>query len=258
MEYTMKILPPVSTFDEEGKFTILQLSDLHLIFPWSSLHQKNCRLLDWMFEQCSPNMAVVSGDLALSLANRGVFSWFCAYMKRKGIPWSFCFGNHDTHLGVGKSALARELVQGGCLFPVSRPFDFVIPLQCGKDEPYALVFLDVADGGWLGGGKTPVSVDKLERTAAALRCLGNPPCTIFSHIPPTEECLRVAERLCAKGWFFGHDHLLDTACIKNGMLTGYCRCSGLAAHHTRGTAHGGRVIQLYHFGQSITSYLLKK
>ena len=106
-----------------GKFTILQLSDIQ---DGPGLHKETLRLMDAALDQLKPDLVVLTGDQikgycrALRRAGkeervRQVIAQLCAPMQRRGVPFTFTFGNHDIEHVSAQTQLEYYQSQSCCL-----------------------------------------------------------------------------------------------------------------------------------------------
>ena len=82
--------------DTSRPLRLLQLSDLHLGVRFSEKFRKLTeKLVCDSITSVKPDIIVLTGDLAWCPETELIYRDFCAMMDDFGIPWCFCFGNHD-------------------------------------------------------------------------------------------------------------------------------------------------------------------
>lgn len=86
-------------FDKNGKFRILQLTDIQFI---KNMDKKSKEVMDKTIAEADPDLIVLTGDQI-----SGEYMWhmkgkvkrllrqIADYFESKSIPWTMCFGNHD-------------------------------------------------------------------------------------------------------------------------------------------------------------------
>lgn len=89
-------------FDENGKFRILTLSDIH---AQVQKDEKSISFIQHVLHQIRPNLIVLLGDQLQSLKNTGntietAISNFMVPITESQIPFAVIFGNHDPEIGM--------------------------------------------------------------------------------------------------------------------------------------------------------------
>ncbi|MBQ5972870.1 MAG: metallophosphoesterase [Oscillospiraceae bacterium] len=86
----------VLTIDTSRPLRLLQLTDLHLGLHFDQKYRRLTeKLVRDAIEGTSPDLIALTGDLAWCPETERIYRDFCALMDGYGIPWGFCFGNHD-------------------------------------------------------------------------------------------------------------------------------------------------------------------
>lgn len=89
---------PSFSYDEEGKFTILHLTDIHLDSN-PSLQEIKTEVLNFItdtIETEKPDLVIITGDLLYdSVSPVATLQAFVDLMDRLKQNWAFCYGNHD-------------------------------------------------------------------------------------------------------------------------------------------------------------------
>ncbi len=84
------------TIDTSRPLRLLQLSDLHLGLRYGEKYRKLTeKLVCDSITATKPDLIAITGDLAWCPETERVYQEFCDLMDSFGIPWAFCFGNHD-------------------------------------------------------------------------------------------------------------------------------------------------------------------
>ncbi|MBR5382448.1 MAG: metallophosphoesterase, partial [Clostridia bacterium] len=128
----------ITNHNEDGKYRILQLTDIHLGGSITS-YPNDLKALRACFElirYANPDLVVVTGDLSypvgissFSLNNTTPVMQFASFMRNAGIPWAFTYGNHDTEaMAASSKSTLDELYRSlsyrtskNLLYPYSQP-----------------------------------------------------------------------------------------------------------------------------------------
>lgn len=274
-------------FSQKGRFRILQLTDLHLIFPFGKNKKNTFDMIRRLVKKEQPKLVVVSGDLCLSPVNSAIYDAFSKLMDELNQKWAIVFGNHDCHLGFSKAKLAKRLSKyKNCMNPVSCTdthgyTDFIITLSdiTERDE-FALCFLD---SGSYSKASGKLDYDRIHPEQSdwykdKLEQLGNIPNIVFCHFPLPEvtqlamlrdfkgtmgtepgfskldtNFFNVASSSNAKGIFFGHDHKNDFCGSVANTILAYGRISGFGVYKAGNLKPGARVIDVLNGGSQIVT-----
>lgn len=113
---------------ENGTFTILQLTDLHIgSFPFHQKDNQTFALIKEMTERTNPDLIVITGDVIWS---EGVphpeksFKKVIEVLNGLQVPVAITYGNHDTEEGITRSDL-RSLEEN-LDFPVEKKHVHVV------------------------------------------------------------------------------------------------------------------------------------
>lgn len=106
---------PDLCFNHEGKFKIMQLTDIH--YDDGCLEDlQTVKLMEQLIENESPDFIMITGDTVFGNKNLENFSRAVAPVIESKIPWSIVFGNHDTEMGADYGELFDEIKkQPGCI-----------------------------------------------------------------------------------------------------------------------------------------------
>ena len=100
--YTKKPL----RFDEDGKFRILMVSDIHGGVGYDEM--RTVRAMQTLVDHTAPHLVLLGGDIAgpgsIHVANqeelKTLLDGLVSPMEQAGIPWAHVYGNHDDNFGL--------------------------------------------------------------------------------------------------------------------------------------------------------------
>ena len=100
--YTKKPL----RFDEDGKFRILMVSDIHGGVGYDEM--RTVRAMQALVDHTAPHLVLLGGDIAgpgsIHVANqeelKTLLDGLVSPMEQAGIPWAHVYGNHDDNFGL--------------------------------------------------------------------------------------------------------------------------------------------------------------
>ena len=236
-------------FDKEGRFKILQLTDIH----WVELdsHKKandsTLALIDYLITEEKPNLVVVTGDIVVSKNALKGWEKFLTPIRKHQVPFVVTFGNHDIETDLSPKDVLNYLKKvsnnltfddgkakegvGNCYLPI---FD-----QKGKKEDWMLYFFDshayprkegLGAYDWIKSSQ--IEWYRNVREKVIKKIATTPPSLAFFHIPAPEYHTfpkvigTSGEAVCAPGvnsgliasflerndvlaTFVGHDHNND-------------------------------------------------
>jgi hypothetical protein len=290
---TMAIAQPAKPelkFNNNGKFKILQLTDIHYNFAEPVHAQSSIEFIREAVALVQPDLIMVTGDVVVSQNTRKAWQDIAGVLSESKIPWAVVLGNHDSEYELTNRQIIELLL----------------------DYPYNLT--ENGPENISGNGNYVLTVTasaSAEKTAAALYCFdtrkqhqwitydqmdwyrqqsrrlteqnaGTPlPALVFYHIPvpefkevigkPTTTGVK-NEDVCSPtlnsgsftamheckdvmGIFVGHDHDNNyIGCLHNICLA-YGYKSGRQSYGNIG--RGVRVIELYEGERKFTTWLLK-
>lgn len=188
-------------FSDDGTFRVLQIADAQ---QSAKVSADTIRLIDALVEASRPDLVVYTGDQTKGYARsfrtdtvRRVRETFLAItepIRRRGIPFTVTFGNHDGQLRLSRSS-QRSLYTGlpGCLMPSNGPDPgtFVLNVRSSDNARDALAIYMVDSGDGTGGRYRPVLPRQIEWLQDTHRriCAKNSrpvPGIVFQHIPVPE------------------------------------------------------------------------
>lgn len=106
------------SFNEDGRFKVLQLTDTHYI-SGDKRSTRALRSIEEMLESEKPDFVIHTGDIIFGApAEQGVKELFAPLVQR-GIPFAVTLGNHDGQFDLNR----KEIFQAICRIPgcVNRP-----------------------------------------------------------------------------------------------------------------------------------------
>ena len=275
-------MPQTFSYSSEGRFRILQLTDLH----YEDGGRKDRRMLELVRSLVSweqPDLIMVTGDISTSKDNAAMMGEALRPVTESGVPFAYVFGNHDAELGAPHRTLVRSLsALQGCVNPKSAPgvpghSNYSLSLGMPHTPPEWLII--GLDSGMYNSNRRVGGYDFIRRAQISwyLRQLsqrqkqeGGFGALCFLHIPLPEyvgvyqEGKHIGSRLepvCCpgqnsglysamleeghtRGVFAGHDHLNDDCSENYGITLCYGRASGYSTYGKRGFLKGGRIIEL--------------
>lgn len=205
-------------FDSEGRFRVLQLSDIQ---ETSHVRDNTMALLRAALDEARPDLVVLTGDqikgyaIEFSLGEnaeraRTVVRKICSPMVERNIPFVVTYGNHDRQCGIG-----NEEQEGwykaipGCVNGMVAAREpqlyhgagtLAVPVLDHEGEDIRLAVMVADSGAGSGGsGYEPFDPALTAWVTARARDLAERaghrvPCILYQHIPPVQvyDCLRDA------------------------------------------------------------------
>lgn len=158
-------LYPTLTVAPDGRFKIMQVSDLHIL-SGGALDRKSLDFVGRAIDAAQPDLLVVTGDLSLAADNAYAFSVWNDFVSGKGVKWAFVFGNHDSTGYADKTRLCKLLGDfSGCLFrqgPTNLAdgrYDYmlgnyqILLADADGQTLFSLIFMDSGEKGKKGDGR---------------------------------------------------------------------------------------------------------
>lgn len=272
---------PELHFRNDGRFRIMQLTDLHL----TDNDRQSGHVLPMLAELIGrekPDLIVLTGDLIYARNAEKLLRRIGSFLFKQGVPYAITLGNHDAEQGLSRSEVyAMIRLLPGCVNAAYNPAeerqgDFIIPL-IGTDGSYAAVLYlmdsnDYNSDDHSYAGLSPEQVSWYERRSEELEssCGRKVNALVFMHIPLPEysdafdrdlravgyrlenECPgrdnagmfdAMVRRGDVTGVFAGHDHANNYIAVKEGIALGYGRYSGGFAEYQE-LLSGARMIEL--------------
>lgn len=274
---------PSLKFNPNGRFKIVQLTDLHWDNKSPGCDQTR-EIVKAVVKAEKPDLIILTGDIVTAPPASEGWQAIADMIDKTGTPWAILFGNHDGEAGLTYEAIfelcsAKPNFMGATGDLESGCGNYDLPIAASKGSRTAAVIycLDshnkpaafkLGDYDWIHADQ----IDWYRRTGAqyASRNGGSPvPSLAFFHIPLMEyrgvaaDPATVGNRtegvaspdinsgmFCAMlesgdvmGVFTGHDHDNDFIGKTFDIALGYGRCSGADAYGN--LERGARVIDLY-------------
>lgn len=283
---------PALRFRADGRFRILQLTDLHFTaMEHQSAHVPEMirRVIEWE----RPDLIVVTGDLIYARGAEKLLRRITGVMAKAGVPYAISLGNHDAEQDLTRNEL-YEIIRTlpGCIngrynTPTERQGDFVIPIATADGTACAarIYVMDsndynADDHTYAGVSASQVAWYEERSEADAKRYGATLPSLLFLHIPLNEYATAYANdpqavgfRLEAEcpgrdnhglfaalvrhgdvmGVFAGHDHANNYVAQLDGIALGYGRYSGGYAEYQE-LLHGARIIELKQGERGFTTW----
>lgn len=97
-------------FDTEGKFKIVQFTDIHYK-QGVSASDFAIKLIEEVLDAEKPDLVVFTGDIIWAKpVHQGLDEVFAPVIDRK-IPWAYIFGNHDDEFDVSRAELMKYVMK---------------------------------------------------------------------------------------------------------------------------------------------------
>ncbi len=278
-------------FGKNESLKIMQLTDLHLIYPFGKRYEELFASIEKAVSKEKPKLIVVTGDLALSPLNFVIYDKFEALMEKLNQKWAVCFGNHDCHIGFSKKLLIKRILKYKNCLNMPSPkgndsyTDFIIKIRSSEPEnSFALCLMDSGSYKILNGKveHSFINDKQIVWFENSMDSLMNPDNLIFCHYPVPE----LAQLVLTKdfngnmgtapsihgentkifntalgnntlGIFFGHDHRNDFCGTAGGMILAYGRYSGIKFFNSGNLKPGARIIKLDNNGSKIITNIIE-
>ena len=100
---------PTLRFNKEGKFKIVQFTDVHLKIENKPRCDSVMNTISMIIEKEKPDLVVLTGDIVTSRPVEDAWSIMTKPMRDAGIPWAAVFGNHDGEHGYSNKQIMKYL-----------------------------------------------------------------------------------------------------------------------------------------------------
>lgn len=272
---------PALRFRPDGRFRIMQLTDLH----YTSSERQSGHVLPLvaeLVERDRPDLIVVTGDLIYARDAERLLRRIGAALAKTGVPYAITLGNHDAEQGLTRDEVYEVIrTLPGCInarynADDERQGDFVIPLLGTDGSVAARVYVmdsndyNADDHSYAGVDSAQVAWYERRSEELELQCGRKVPALLFLHIPLNEyaeafdndpkavgfrlepECPgrdnhglfdALVHRGEVMGVFAGHDHANNYIARKEGIALGYGRYSGGFAEYQE-LLSGARLFEL--------------
>lgn len=137
-------------FDSQGRFKIVQFSDLHMR-EGSPDDPKTLALMGQILDIEKPQLVVLTGDILASAAQpKDVMTLCCQPMAERQIPWAAVLGNHDDEITHDREGLMDIIMSLPYSLSQRGPRDihgvgnYILPVYSanGLEKQWVLYFLD--------------------------------------------------------------------------------------------------------------------
>ncbi len=141
---------PMLTFDAQGRFTIVQFTDLHLK-EGNEEDGSTMALVEQVLDAEKPQLVVLTGDvLGASARPREIMTQCCRPMVERHIPWAVALGNHDDEGTHDRPGLMDIIVSLPYSVSQRGPKDihgvsnYTVPVYStnGQEKKWVLYFFD--------------------------------------------------------------------------------------------------------------------
>ena len=152
---TLLATNPGLSFDRNGEFRILQLTDCHMKFETPEEHNKTLARIDHVIKEEHPDFIAITGDVVTGNRDTRSRMWHIVIdrLDSYGIPYAIVYGNHDAE---GADDLPRPVMSGiiasgrNCvneLNSVGELADIRVPVKHskGNGNAFDMYFLDSHD-----------------------------------------------------------------------------------------------------------------
>nr|WP_239060759.1 metallophosphoesterase family protein [Bacteroides sp. 519] len=285
--------PKTLKFTKEGKFKIVQFTDVHFKYknPASDIALER---INEVLEAEKPNLVIFTGDVIYAPPADTAMRVVLQQVANHKIPYVVTFGNHDDEHNMSRRQLYDVIrtVPYNLMPEYIDTFDFVLPLQASdsKQDAALLYCLDsnsyaqpkeIGGYGWFSFNQVNWYLNQSKQYTEKNN--NTPlPALAFFHIPVPEyneamtqdnvimvgkkmerECspkintgIFAAMRLSGDvmGIFVGHDHDNDYAVMWKDVLLAYGRYSGGNTVYNN-IPNGARVIEMYEGTRTFKSWI---
>ena len=144
---------PELRFDRDGKFKVLQLTDLHMTAGNEEDEVKTLTRIRYEVRMEKPDLIAITGDV---ISNGGVcrplFQRFLDAINELEVPFCFVFGNHDQEQDLTKAEISAMVA--ACEYSIAKIgedgvlADIRVPVRNhkGTDDGLELYFMDSHTG----------------------------------------------------------------------------------------------------------------
>lgn len=264
--------PIKNLYFKNNRFKIVQLTDLHLLFPrFIFSDYKTYEFIEQLLLVERPDLVVVTGDVTLSIFNFSAVKHFFRFLDQFDIPWAFTFGNHDGQFGHSKKYISNRLkgFTNSCyeVGPnnIKGYSNYFVNLVDEKfNVKYALYFLDsLIERKHLSDSQIEWFEEMSEKYHSKVDKI------VFFHIPLKEfqdarkegiisgehrekistpkdssRAFNSFKNHRVKGIFVGHDHQNDFTARYEDVLLAYGRSSGFTGYGGKRALKGARIIEV--------------
>jgi predicted phosphodiesterase len=278
---------PELRFRPDGKFVIMQMTDLH----WHSGRDHLWDALRNAIQTAKPDLIMLTGDIVTDSDTRNGWEKVTALLVESGIPWAVTFGNHDKEFEMTKPEIVDllkskpgNLTENG---PenVSGNSNFILKIASSKTPDQTASVLYCFDTRQQEDGIDSTQIAWYRQNSRALSAAnGNRPLPglAYLHIPLTEYKLIVnsptttgvfGEPVCdpphnsgalsafaeggdVMGVFVGHDHTNNFIGIHNNICLAYGYTTIFSTSRYK-WGRGVRMVELTEGERSFATWLVQ-
>jgi hypothetical protein len=279
---------PKLRFRPDGKFVIMQMTDLH----WNP--ERGDQMWDVLrnaIKAVKPDLIMLTGDIVTGPDTRNGWEKVTSVIVESGIPWAVTFGNHDKEFEMTKPEIVDLLkTKPGNLTEngpenVSGNSNFILKIASSKTSSKTASVLYCFDTRQQEDGIDSTQIEWYRQNSKALSAAnGNKPLPglAYFHIPVTEfkfianntttigafgepvcdppynsgALTAFAEGGDVMGAFVGHDHSNNFIGIYNNICLAYGYTT-IFSHSFYKTGRGVRVVELTEGQRTFTTWLVK-
>jgi hypothetical protein len=286
---TAPTAPTPLSFRPDGKFVIMQMTDIH----WTKQRKRMWDMLKLAIDTVRPDLIIVTGDVVTGSDTRLGWEEITAPLAASGIPWAVTFGNHDTEHELTKPEILSFLSTLPGNLTVNGPEDvsgngnYVLEIASSKTPNKIAAALYCFDSrqqdNWIDF--TQINWYRQQSNQLKASNAGVPlPSLAFFHIPIPEYRLitekpttvgvfgepvcdpplnsglfaAFAEQGDVMGMFVGHDHLNNYIGVHHNVALAYGYATTLAdTGFYCGVGRGVRVVELTEGVRTFATWLVK-
>jgi hypothetical protein len=135
------------SFDANGKFKIVQFTDLHLTYGTPTL-RKTIETVKLVLAAEKPDVVVITGDIVWKLTNREPWTELMGVFEEAKTPFAVAFGNHDAegNTEITRSEIMDILLRSPYFIGEKGPEDihgvgnYVVPVYGRNNKAAALLY----------------------------------------------------------------------------------------------------------------------
>ena len=141
------VAQPRLKFDGEGRFKIVQVTDMHVNLK-KGQSEVCFELLEEVIREERPDLVVFTGDQVTELNPRATWGRLVEQMRTCGVAWTMVFGNHDHEQGMSREEIYEMVKEApNCLMSkgnVKGVGNYVLEIEGKQSRATAAVlyFLD--------------------------------------------------------------------------------------------------------------------
>ena len=103
------VAQPRLKFDGEGRFKIVQVTDMHINLK-KGPSEVCFELLEEVIREERPDLVVFTGDQVTELNPQATWGRLVEQMRTCGVVWTMVFGNHDHEQGMSREEIYEMAV----------------------------------------------------------------------------------------------------------------------------------------------------